>query len=184
MNQSDLTNLMQKVAEGDQRAFRLLAEALAQRIFSMAYRLVNGNKMLAEEIVQDVLIKLWQTAPRWQPTGSVSGYVSRMTYTTSMDKHRAARKLTELPEDMPAEDVMAENIVQLDQKRQLMDKINKLPARQQEAILLTYFHENRHKDVATIMGTTEKAVEHLVARGLKTLAITLPKDLKEGGYLK
>lgn len=176
--------LMHKTAEGDQRAFRQLAETMGQRIFSMAYRLLNGNRYAAEEVVQDVLIKLWQMAPRWQPTGSVPAYISRITYTTCMDRHRDQRKWVEIPESLEAKDHLNENIIQLDQHKQLLESINKLPKRQQEAIFLTYFHENRHKEVATIMGTTEKAVEHLVARGLKTLATSLPASLKEGGFLK
>lgn len=184
MTQADLTALMKQVAEGDRNAFRLLAQHLGQQIFAMAFRLLNGNKASAEDVVQDVLIKLWQNAPRWKPTGSVAAYASRLTYTTCMDRHRANKNLTALPEEIPEAETVTDKVVQFEQRKKLMDGIHKLPKRQQEAILLAYFHENRHKDVATIMGTTEKAVEHLVSRGLKTLATTLPADLKEGGYLK
>lgn len=178
MDNAELTALMKKVANGDQIAFRTLSNALSQKIFAMAYRFLSGDRASAEDVTQDVLIKLWQYAPRWEAGGSVQGWVSRLTYNASMDVHRARKnKSEEIPETLSVPEVASDIVLQKEYKSVLLQAIKTLPERQQEALLLTYFHENSRRDVASTMKTTEKAVEHLVARGLKALEKLIPSNL-------
>lgn len=86
-----LTEYLLQSAEGDQKAFRRLAEALGQKIFALAFRLLSGDRAAAEDVSQDVLVKLWQFAPKWQAGGSVQAWVSRLTYNACMDIHRARK---------------------------------------------------------------------------------------------
>jgi len=178
MDNAELTQLMQSVASGNQNAFRSLSNALSQKIFAMAYRFLSGDRASAEDVTQDVLIKLWQYAPRWEAGGSVQGWVSRLTYNASMDVHRARKnKSDEIPETLSVPETATDTILSKEYKMILLEAIQSLPERQQEAILLTYFHDNSRRDVASTMKTTEKAVEHLVARGLKALEKLIPSNL-------
>lgn len=178
MDNAELTRLLKQTAEGDERAFRTLSTALSQKIFAMAYRFLSGDRASAEDVTQDVLIKLWQYAPRWEPGGSVQGWVSRLTYNASMDVHRARKnKSDELPETLSVAESATEAVLNKEYRTVLLQAITHLPERQQEALLLTYFHENSRRDVASAMKTTEKAVEHLVARGLKALEKLIPSNL-------
>jgi len=178
VDNTELTRLLQRTAEGDQAAFRTLSNALSQKIFAMAYRFLSGDRASAEDVTQDVLIKLWQVAPRWEAGGSVQGWVSRLTYNASMDVHRARKnKSDELPETLATPETANETILNKEYRAVLLQAIKNLPDRQQEALLLTYFHDNSRRDVATTMKTTEKAVEHLVARGLKSLEKLIPSNL-------
>lgn len=178
MDNAELTLLLKQTAEGDQRAFRTLSGALSQKIFAMAYRFLSGDRASAEDVTQDVLIKLWQYAPRWEPGGSVQAWVSRLTYNASMDIHRARKnKSDELPETLAEPEMASTTILNKEYRKILLQAITRLPERQQEALLLTYFHENSRRDVAATMNTTEKAVEHLVARGLKALEKLIPSNL-------
>jgi RNA polymerase sigma-70 factor (ECF subfamily) len=178
MDNAELTQLMQKVAIGDERAFRTLSNALSQKIFAMAFRFLSGDRASAEDVMQDVLIKLWQYAPRWEAGGSVQGFVSRLTYNASMDVHRGRKnKSDEIPETLSVPETASDTVLNKEYKKILLQAIQSLPERQQEALLLTYFHENSRRDVAATMKTTEKAVEHLVARGLKALEKLIPSNL-------
>lgn len=178
MDNTELTRLMKSVAEGDEAAFRTLSNALSQKIFAMAFRFLSGDRASAEDVTQDVLIKLWQYAPRWEAGGSVQGWISRLTYNASMDIHRARKnKSEELPETLAEQETTTDTIATKEYRKILLQAINRLPDRQQEALLLTYFHENSRRDVANTMKTTEKAVEHLVARGLKALEKLIPSNL-------
>lgn len=178
MDNAEMTRLLQSVAEGDQAAFRTLSNALSQKIFAMAYRFLSGDRAMAEDVTQDVLVKLWQYAPRWEAGGSVGAWVSRLTYNASMDVHRARKnKSEELPETLAVPETATDTVLTKEYKKVLLQAIRALPDRQQEALLLTYFHENSRRDVAATMKTTEKAVEHLVARGLKALEKLVPSNL-------
>lgn len=173
-----LTEYVQRSAEGDQAAFRKLAEALGQKVFSLAFRLLSGDRAAAEDVSQDVMIKLWQFAPKWQPGGSVQAWVSRLTYNACMDIHRARKnKNEEIPEHLSVPETASAMVLTAEYRSLLLQAVERLPERQKEAILLTYFHDNSRRDVATTMKTTEKAVEHLVARGLKALGTLIPANI-------
>ena len=184
MDNAELTRLMKKTAEGDEAAFRALSSGLGQKIFALAYRFLSGDRASAEDVTQDVLIKLWQYAPRWEAGGSVQGWVSRLTYNASMDVHRARKnKSDEIPETLSVPETASDTVLTTEYRRILLQAIKNLPERQQEALLLTYFHENSRRDVAHSMQTTEKAVEHLVARGLKALEKLIPSNLNGGSHV-
>ncbi len=173
-----LTEYMERVAKGDERAFRELSNALGQKIFALAYRLLSGDRATAEDVSQEVLIKLWQFAPKWQSGGSVQGFVSRITYNACMDVHRSRKnKNEELPEQIEVPETATATVMTNEYRSLLLQAIERLPERQGEALLLTYFHENSRKEVANAMKTTEKAVEHLIARGLKALGSLIPANI-------
>lgn len=178
MDNAELTKLVQLTAEGNQAAFRTLSDHLGQKIFALAFRFLSGDRSSAEDVTQEVLIKLWQQAPRWEPTGSVQAWVSRLAYNACMDIHRARKnKREEIPEDLSVPETAVDSVLQNDYRKILLRAMGHLPERQQEAILLTYFHENSRRDVAQTMKTSEKAVEHLIARGLKALEKLVPSNL-------
>lgn len=169
---------MKRIAKGDQIAFRALSEALGQKIFAMAFRFLSGDRAMAEDVSQEVLIKLWQFAPKWQEGGSVQAWVSRLTYNACMDVHRSRKNRNEeIPEQISVPETASASVLNGEYRALLLQAIERLPERQRDALLLTYFHENSRREVATTMKTTEKAIEHLVARGLKTLGTLIPANI-------
>jgi RNA polymerase sigma-70 factor, ECF subfamily len=178
------TELMTKAAAGDQNAFRFLAKNLGQKMFRLACRLTNYNQAMAEDAVQEALLKLWRTAPNWEPRASVEAYASRLVYTSCMDLHRRTKRTEEIPEDIAVNDDVLDNLMSRDQRKQLIAAIDKLPTNQRQAVLLFYMDEHSQRNVAHMMGTTEKAVERLLARARANLHGLLPTSMKEGGYLQ
>lgn len=183
INQAEQTELMLQVAKGNAVAFRRLSLNLNQRMFNLAYRLLGTHRSMAEDAVQEALVKLWRTAPNWRPDAPVTAYVSRLIYTCCMDIHRKMKPFDELPEELAAPDTILDEMVSKTQRQVLLTTVDKLPDRQRQAILLHYMGEHSQRDVASILGTTEKAVERLLARARINLRELLPISLKEGGYL-
>jgi RNA polymerase sigma-70 factor, ECF subfamily len=182
MSSTDYTELMHKVAKGDQNAFRLLSQALGQRMFHLAYRLMGYQRASAEDAVQEALLKLWRSAPNWQPTGSVQAYVSRLVYTSCMDIHRRQKPTEELPEELPQADTILDTILDKEQRNMLIGAINQLPVKQKDAVLLHYMGEHSQRNVASMLGTTEKGIERLLARSRKRLRELLPPPVRQGSY--
>jgi RNA polymerase sigma-70 factor (ECF subfamily) len=175
-NNEQLTAWLVAAGSGDQKAFRELANTLGPRMYGLAARLSDGSHAVAEDVVQEVLIKLWQQAPRWVSGGSVAAFASRMVYTTAMDHHRRKLPTTrdgELPE-IPEPETITGTIEQQQTRHMLLGALAQLPERQQQAVTLAYFHEYRSQDIATALGTSEKAVESLLVRARKSLATLLP----------
>lgn len=175
-------DLMLLVKGGDQPAFRQLAKQASPKAFALACRLMNGDTGAAEDVLQDVLLKLWQHAPRWEAKGSVMGYIQRLIYTTSIDKIRQ-RKIKpeqhgeELQADIQADsaDNAQQKLVKKQENQLLYKLLNTLPERQRSAMVLTYLQELPQKDVAATLGTSVKAVESLLIRAKRTLKQTAPQ---------
>ncbi|MDD9912741.1 MAG: sigma-70 family RNA polymerase sigma factor [Alphaproteobacteria bacterium] len=176
MENTELQQLMLSTAKGDEKAFRQLAQAVGQGAYGLAYRLLNGDTASAEDAVQEMLIKLWQTAPRWEPKGSVKSYVYRLTYTTCMDKLRKNKPVTELTEDFGTPETATNQIFTKQRQDHIYEALNKLPERQRSAVVLTYLQEMPQKDVADTLGTSVKAVESLLIRAKQALRQTTARE--------
>jgi RNA polymerase sigma-70 factor (ECF subfamily) len=166
---TDLIKLMGATAAGDERAFRRLAQAVSGKSYGLACRLLNGDTALAEDAVQEMLIKLWRTAPRWQPTGSVEGYVHRLTYTTCMDILRKRKIEVTLPPEHGIEETMTDGVFKKERQAHVQELLHMLPDRQRHAVVLTYLQELPQAQVAETMDTSVKAVESLLIRAKRTL---------------
>ena len=176
-----LVELMLQVAKGDESAFRQLAQHITQPCFGLAYRLLSGDRAQAEDVVQEMLIKLWTTAPRWQPTGSVMGYAHRLTYTTAMDALRKLKPTVDAEvEEVGAPETATDKVFNKQRNVVLNDVLKELPERQRMAVLLTYVQEYSQKEVAEQMDTTVKAVESLLVRAKRTLQGRVSKTWLEG----
>ncbi len=180
-NKTDANTLMLAVAKGDQGAFRTLAQLVSPRAYALAVRLMNGDTGAAEDVVQDVLVKVWKSAPKWQAKGSAVGYVHRLIYTTSIDKIRQRNIRPEQFGDELVADVQADpapsahkKLEQKQQQQALYKLLGTLPERQRSAMVLTYLQEMPQKDVALTLGTSVKAVESLLIRAKRSLKETAP----------
>src|SRR5947199_6070091 len=88
-------DLMARTAQGDGRAFRVLAQRHAARALGLARRML-GNEALAEEIVQDALLRVWTNAPRWRPEAAFRTWLYRVVVNLCLN---ARRRTPDLPLD-------------------------------------------------------------------------------------
>src|ERR1044071_6873848 len=85
-------DLMARTAQGDGRAFQMLARRHAGRTFGLARRML-GNEALAEEIVQDALLRVWINAPRWRPQAAFRTWLYRVVVNLCLNAKRRAAAL-------------------------------------------------------------------------------------------
>jgi RNA polymerase sigma-70 factor, ECF subfamily len=84
------SDLMRRVAEGDEDAFGALYDRYAEVVFGAAIRFL-GDRQLAEDVVQDTYLALWNRADRFdQAAGSLLGWLSAIARNRAIDRLRAA----------------------------------------------------------------------------------------------
>src|SRR5437762_13353109 len=64
--EKDDQQLLARIQDGSHPAFSELARRHAERFYRLAYRYVQSKEM-AEDIVQDAFLKLWEDTRKWQP---------------------------------------------------------------------------------------------------------------------
>jgi RNA polymerase sigma-70 factor, ECF subfamily len=96
--------LIERLRANDELAVSELADRYSARIRQLALRHVR-NEEDAEEVVQDVLFKVYQNIESFRGDSALSSWIYRITFNTSMSRLRAAkagRREPELPLVSPA----------------------------------------------------------------------------------
>lgn len=158
-----------------------LAEAYrrhAGAVFGLAKRLL-ADATLAEEIVQEVFLRIWNQPERFDPErGSLRSYLLAQTHGRSVDvlrsetsrrarEERDVRRTAERGYDLEHE------VVDLTVAERIREALHSLPAGEREAITLAYFGGQTYREVAELLDQPEGTVKSRIRSGLKRLRTEL-----------
>lgn len=172
---------MARIAAGDEAAFRELVETWEQPIFAFLSRML-GNREDARDLAQETFVRVYEHASRYQAEGKFRSWLFRIAGNFARSALRKQKILHWVGLDSAAniEQDTRESPDRLvdrhERNRELQAALDKLPARQKEAIVLQRFHEMSQNEVAGAMGTSVPAVESLLHRGLRSLRTELVKE--------
>lgn len=127
----------------------------------------------AEDVVQEAFVKLYGAWSRVREEDDVVPYLNRIVVnevrSRARRRHTAERKqhLVPVPGDAPGPDGGRQAVVQ---------ELARLPRRQREALVLRYWLDLPHVEIAEIMGVRPGTVKSQVSRGLAALATALGEE--------
>lgn len=179
------TALMAHVAHGSVEAFGILVDRHTAALYRVAARML-GDGHEAEDVVQDCFARLWQNAPRWQPTGAgLVGWLHRVAMNLCFDRKRRFRVVTtpDLP-DMADEAPLADALIESHQAHHAVAAaLDDLPERYRAALVLCYYEGFTNTLAAEVLGLNIKAMESLLFRARRQMRDLLiardvtPRDL-------
>jgi RNA polymerase sigma-70 factor, ECF subfamily len=168
--------LAARVAAGEAAAFALLIQRHHARVHAHGWRIL-GEASRAEDIVQEVFLKLWTGKARYDASrGALLPWLLRITTNACLDARRALKPVValteahEVPDNRPDAHATAE-------AKALHAVLATLPQRQRAAIALFYLEGFSMNEVAEALGTNSKAVEGLLSRGKAALKQLLGEGL-------
>lgn len=170
----DDSALMARVAAGDQTAVSDLYDRYGRQVYSLAMRMLT-DAAAAEDVTQDVFVKVWRSAAKFDPErGRVGSWILHMAYTTTVDLVRARRRATpirfdEVPEEPDsAADTAAEAETAV-MGAQARAALMRIPPEQRQALELAYFGALSHQEIAGKLGIPLGTVKGRVRLGLEAL---------------
>ena len=83
-------DLLNRLKAGDQQALGDLADAYSAKIYQLAFRYLR-NREDAEEVVQDVLFKVYRKVGEFRGDAALSSWIYRITFNTAMSRLRTAK---------------------------------------------------------------------------------------------
>lgn len=178
--------LMVLYANGDASAAGELARRHAPKVLSHAFRLV-GVRAEAEDITQEVLLKLWRIAPQWrQGEAKVSTWLYRVTGNLCIDArrkgHRSDVGIDQIAEPMDDSPSAADRLQEAARLDALNVALQSLPERQRQAVVLRHIEGLTNPEIAEILEIGVEAVESLTARAKRALSAALAGRKAELGF--
>lgn len=166
--------MLVKAIAGDASAFSALLELHYDLIYSVAWK-VAGNDADAEDIAQDVCIKLGKSLSSFEGRSKFTSWLYRVTLNTANDhlKRRKDHTVVEAAERVPDDHASAEEDIE---NSQLWQLVRKLPERQREAVVLVYSEGHSHADAAEILGCKEGTISWALSEARTTLKDWLKSD--------
>ncbi len=150
--------------------------------FALARRLLN-DRQLAEEVLQEVFLRLWNSPERYDPErGSLRAYLLAQTHGRAVDllrseTSRRRREEREARESPGFGDDVEREVIDLTTSEKVKEVVARLPADERKAIELAYFGGHTYRQVAVMLEAPEGTVKSRIRSGLRRLR----KDLAEAG---
>jgi RNA polymerase sigma-70 factor (family 1) len=154
-------DLLLRVAGGDEQAFSELFNTHHQLLGTHIYR-ITGSAELAEEVVQDVFLKIWLSRE------SLSAVQHFRAYLFVVSKNHALNCLRKLAKERLRQKTIEENAISLipednsglDAYYSLLDEaIDHLPPQQQKVYLLSRHKRLKYDEIASQMGLSRETVK-------------------------
>jgi RNA polymerase sigma-70 factor (ECF subfamily) len=172
---SELRQLLARVAEADKAAFARLYDRVSGRLFGVIGRILPRTE-LAEDALQETFVRIWQRAKTYDETiASPMAWMATIARNQAIDlRRRSAEKLSaaaaELDETLadtsPDPEALAEQAGDL---RQLKDCMGRLPDERQQMVLLAYRQGFTREELAERFKRPVTTVKTLLRRSLIAL---------------
>lgn len=162
---------IRRIADGHGEAVAVLVDKYLVKITNNAYRIL-GNRDDADEVAQDVFLRVWKHAPAWKPDrAKFSTWIYRVTVNLCVDRVRKRRETVMAnPPDQMDDRPLASDLMEQDQMASAVrEALQQLPPRQSTALSLCYFDNLSNQEAADIMQVSVDALESLLARGRRGL---------------
>lgn len=165
----DDAELMERIAGGDPRAYRELADRHLRGVHAFVYRIL-GNRAEAEEVCQESFLRLWKQASAYVPRAKPSTWLYRIAHNLAVDQLRRRRRgAAEAVDELPSSARPSLHLHEKQVAEAVQRALDELPERQRAAISLVHYQGMSSLEAAEVLGVKLRALESLLARGRRLL---------------
>ena len=171
--------LLQQIAQQDQQALLTLYQQYGNLVYSLSLRVLRQPAM-AEEITQDIFLKLWRQPDRWNPSlGQFSSWLLTITRNAAIDRLRREGRQAPASWDQTDEssDLLSDassyiadqaNWVNGQVLRRLLQS---LPGEQRQLIELAFYDGYTHSELAELLHLPLGTVKTRLRMGMQKLRL-------------
>lgn len=180
--------LLEGVTRRDPAALSAMFERYFDQVFGLAFRLL-GDRTLAEDLTQEVFLKIHRAAHQVDPTRDPTPWVVAITCNACRDVWRSrAYKMGRRSASVDAEPAVAakltpgtndpeRDLLKSEREKLVQEAIAELPEPLRECVVLHDYEGLNHQDIATLTGVNHAAARKRYSRALAALGKILKEKL-------
>lgn len=172
--------LMIAYQNGDDDALAGIYTLLKPALYSFIYRYTR-DQQLSIDIVQDSFVKLQRYKHHYHPSkGKVRSYLFQIAYRLLIDKLNRWKKWRSF---MPFLAPITKDELHHTDRLTIREAIVNLPDKQRAVILLFYYHDMKHEEIAEILNIPKGTVKSRLHTAIQSLKVELEGDFNESRSL-
>jgi RNA polymerase sigma factor (sigma-70 family) len=164
--------LMVAVRDGDLDCLTALFERYHRPLFGFLYRM-TGSRATAEDLVQDVFVRVLKYRKTYRETGSFEAWLFHIARNTRHDFARKHPAMESISDDMDMAATGPSPGLRLEQHEDaalLKDALSRLPADKRELIILVRYRGLTYAELGTLMGADAGTMRVRLHRAIRQLA--------------
>jgi RNA polymerase sigma factor (sigma-70 family) len=170
---------LERARRGDMDAYAAIYRRFGTACFNLALRIL-GERAAAEDVVQEVFLKMINTLPGFRGEAPFGVWLKRMTANATIDALRAGQRFVDDdPEALFAS--MASRTADADARVDAWSLLMRLPPRARAVLVLHELEGYTHKELSGLFGQSESYSKSILARALKKLGDTGDPVKNDGG---
>lgn len=175
--------LIKQAQTGDMLAFEKIYKTYASACFQLAFR-ISGNKILAQDIIQEVFIKVINKITDYRDEGNFAGWIRRITSNETINRIKSENRLhlvgEELSETYPSNDLFDHDW--LSACRDLERLLSQLSTTSRAVLLLHEVEGYKHKEIAQIFEKSESFSKATLSRAYASLRKIILKQEQKNAF--
>jgi len=180
MNRPDDKALFKRITENDEKAFERLFHIYYANLCRFASGIISDDE-IAEEIVQDLFVKIWEKRTQLTVETSINNYLYRAVKNQCLNfiKHNNIKSeyFQKIQSETEAQIQPDEYFLALELAEKIEQSIQSLPEKRQEIFRLSREEGLKYSEIATKLNISLKTVEAQMGLAIKTLREKLKNNI-------
>ncbi len=171
-----------KIQQGNQEAFSLVFIDQYDDLFRYAKRF-EKDEAIIKDLIQDLFANIWQKRKKLSSVDNIKAYLYKSLRNQILNHHNSKRlqivsgNLSETDFLFYTDDFNQEEPFEQQRKKDLIQAINELPARQREVIYLKYFQGFDTEEISMILNQNNQSVRNNLHRAISKLRQNMVLDV-------
>jgi RNA polymerase sigma-70 factor, ECF subfamily len=183
MLSEDISEIINRFKQGEKEVFNEILKNYKNSLVNFVFKF-TGQTDLAEDMAQEIFLKVYQQLPRYKEQGKFSSWLFRLATNFCLNEIKRAKKhpqisLDEQYEDSeqylhqrladPSQEPPDQSLERQELIKQVQQALLSLPQTQRIALILSQYENMTYQEIATVLNTSVSAVESLIFRAKQSL---------------
>lgn len=171
--------LVEQAARGDRGAFDVLVDESIDRLYATA-RLILRDVDLAEDAVQEALVRCWQGLPRLRSVDRFDGWLHRLLINAAIDEHRSRRRFRATVPLILVEPASIDPSTAIAERELVARAFERLRIDHRVVLVLQHYLDMSTNDMAEALGVPRGTVKSRIHYATEAMRAALDADARQG----